>query len=198
MTRLTKVELRRLVSRRLVVLAMVAGLVVSALALLGVWQQSRPMSDEEQRRAQVYYEQAVADWEEHGDEWVAQCRDDQAAEREATGSDVDFMCQDYAAPQEADFLRTAPPLEQTLPSLLSIHANLLIFLALLIGATATAAELSTGAMSSWLTFEPRRLRVYASKMLAPGIGVLPFAAGALVVVVAGAWASPAPSARPTA
>ncbi|WP_127130522.1 ABC transporter permease subunit [Georgenia sp. SYP-B2076] len=187
MTRLTKVEVRRLFSRRLVVLAMVAGLLVSALALVGVWQQSRPMSAAEQRQAAAYYEQAVADWEENGETWFADCLDAQAAEREATGTDVDYGCQN-APPQEADFYRAPPPLEQTMPSLLSMHANLLIFLALLVGATATAAELSTGALGTWLTFEPRRLRVYGSKVLASGAGVLPFAVLAIVVVVVGAWA----------
>jgi len=64
---------------------------------------------------------------------------------------------------------------------------LLALVALVVGTTSTAAELSTGAMSNWLTFEPRRLRVYASKVLAAAAGVVPVTLVVLGLVVAGAW-----------
>jgi len=51
-----------------------------------------------------------------------------------------------------------------------------------------AAEFATGSMGSWLTFEPRRTRVYASKLAAAGLGVVVPAILAAVLVVGGAWA----------
>ncbi|GAA1621998.1 hypothetical protein [Georgenia ruanii] len=45
--------------------------------------------------------------------------------------------------------------------------------------------------SAWLTFEPRRLRVYGSKVLAPGLGIAPAAAAgaALWLAALGALAA---------
>lgn len=54
----------------------------------------------------------------------------------------------------------------------------LLFAALLIAVSFMTAELSTGAIGLWLTFEPRRSRVYWSKAVAVSVG-------SAVVVVAG-------------
>lgn len=185
--RLFRVELRRLFSRRLVVLASVGALVVTGLLLFGFWQSSQPMSGEERVQAQAEYERARADWEENGEEYRAQCLAEEEREREATGQDVEFGCEDME-PKEEWFLHAAPPLAESLPGVLSGAAFQLLFLAFLVGATFTAAEASTGSLGSWLTFEPRRLRVYGSKLLAAAVGVLPVTAVLLVAVVVGAWA----------
>ncbi|WP_418605370.1 ABC transporter permease subunit [Georgenia sp. SUBG003] len=180
-------ELRRLFSRRLVVLAMAGALAVTGLLLLGVRQSAQPMSDEARAQAQAEYERARADWEENGEEIEAQCRADEELERESTGQDVDFGCESLE-PQPEWFLVSAPELQDSLPGTVGAAATLLVFLAFLVGATFTAAEVSTGSLSTWLTFEPRRLRVYVAKLLAAALGVLPAAAVVLVVTVAGAWA----------
>ena len=41
---------------------------------------------------------------------------------------------------------------------------LLALAALVLGAGFAASEFSTGSIGTWLTFEPRRLRVYGSKL----------------------------------
>lgn len=187
MGRLWRVELRRFFSRRLVVLAMIGALAVTGLLLFGVWQSSQPMSAEARAQARVEYENARADWEQNGEEYYAQCLAEQEREAEATGQEVDYGCEQME-PQEEWFFRTAPPLQETLPGTVGTAATLLVFLAFLVGATFTAAEVSTGSLSTWLTFEPRRLRVFASKLLAAALGVLPAAALVLAVTVAGAWA----------
>jgi len=187
MGRLARVELRRLFSRRLVVLAMVGALAVTGLLLAGVWQSSRPMSAEATAQARTEYERALADWEENGEEYRAQCLAEEEREAEATGQDVDYGC-DQMEPQEEWFFLTASPLQDSLPGTVGSAATLLVFLAFLVGATFTAAEVSTGSLSSWLTFEPRRLRVYASKLVAAALGVLPAAVVVLGATVAGAWA----------
>ncbi|MPV37485.1 ABC transporter permease subunit [Georgenia subflava] len=186
MMRLSRVELRRLFSRRLVVLAMIGGLVVSALFLVGVWQSSQPMSAADLERAEAEYERQLADWEENGEEWVAQCLEDEAREAELTGTDVDFGCEQME-PQREWFIWESPPMEDSFPMVLAGQSYLLVALALLVGATFTAAEMSTGSISSWLTFEPRRLRVYASKVLATGLGVVPVAVLAVAILVTGGW-----------
>src|SRR5690606_27454964 len=43
----------------------------------------------------------------------------------------------------------------------------------------------TGAISTWLSFEPRRVRVYTSKLLAAALGVLPVVVLAVAVFIAG-------------
>lgn len=185
MTRLTRVELRRLFSRRLVILALLAGVVVTAFFLLTAWTAAQPMTPAEQAQAQQWYDDARADWERNGERVVAECRQAEADQR-AQGQDADFGC-DQLAPRPERFFATVQPLAESLPTTLTLHAAVLLLLAFLVGATATAAELSTGAMSSWLTFEPRRLRVYASKVLAPGLGIAPAAVVLLLVLVGGAW-----------
>lgn len=186
MTRLLGVELRRLFSRGLVVLTMVGAIVASLLLLLGVWQSSQPMSDSELAYAEEMYEQELERWEEHGEEAVAQCREDEEREAELTGQAVDFGCEQMA-PQREWYVWGAPPLEDSMPNTLGGVAPLLVFVTALIGATFTAAELSTGSMSTWLSFEPRRLRVYASKVLAAALGVVPVALLSVLVVVTGAY-----------
>jgi ABC-2 type transport system permease protein len=61
----------------------------------------------------------------------------------------------------------------------------MLFLVLVIGATSTAAEFASRTMGTWLTFEPRRDRVYGSKVLAAGLGTVPVAVGYLALVVLG-------------
>ncbi|MBD8080444.1 hypothetical protein [Cellulosimicrobium arenosum] len=49
------------------------------------------------------------------------------------------------------------------------------------------AEISTGAIGLWLTFEPRRQRVYWSKVAAAMLGVLPVVALAYAIMAGGAY-----------
>jgi ABC-2 type transport system permease protein len=90
-------------------------------------------------------------------------------------------------PQKEWYFYTAPPLQDSLPGVLTGASYQVLFLAFLVGATFTAAEVSTGSLGNWLTFEPRRTRVYASKLLAAAVGVLPVTAVLLAAVVAGTW-----------
>lgn len=190
MMRLLRVELRRLFSRRLVVLTMLAALAASLLVLWAAWDSSQPMSDEDLAVAEQMYEQELAYWEEHGEDDLAACLEGEAEEAELTGEDaVDWGCEESFAqpPQREWYLYEAPPLRDSLPFSLSTVSTFLLFAAGLVGATFTAAEISTGAMSTWLSFEPRRLRVYASKVVAAALGVLPAAVLTLAVVTAGSW-----------
>ncbi|MHB1063878.1 MAG: ABC transporter permease subunit [Georgenia sp.] len=186
MIHLTRVELRRLLSRYLVIAAFVGALLATGALLFATWQTAKPMSPAQTAEAERYYQQALADWEENGQEMIAQCLEDQARQSELEGTELDFGCEQQE-PQREWFVMTAPQLPDQLPGQLSALGTLLLFAALLVGATGTAAEISTGAIGNWLTFEPRRLLVYASKLLAAGLVVLPVAMLLLLVTTGGTW-----------
>lgn len=187
MMRLLRVELCRLFSRRLVVATMLGALAASLLVLWAAWESSQPMSDEDLALAEEMYEQDLAYWEEHGEEDIAQCLEDEAAESERLGEEVDYYCDEMSAPEREWYVTTAPPLEDSLPSSLSAASTFILFAVALAGATFTAAEISTGSMSTWLSFEPRRLRVFTSKLAAVALGVVPATALAVAVVTGGCW-----------
>lgn len=186
MIRLTRVELRRLFARTLVMVAMVVGVAIAGMTVLVSATAVQPLSESEIAVAEQYYEQAVADWEEHGDEQEASCREAEAAESEIAGEDVDFGC-DQMAPQREWYIPQPPAFGDYLPSFLLMLSTLMVLLPLMVGGTATAAEHSTGAIGNWLTFEPRRLRVYASKVIAPALGIVPMALLVVLVTIAGTW-----------
>src|SRR5690606_20843188 len=160
MIRLTWVELRRFFARTLVIAGMLAGVAVAGLTLVTGAASVHPLNESEIAAAEQYYQEAVADWEQHGAEMEASCREQEALEREATGQDVDFGC-DQMAPQREWYVPQPPAFGDYLPAILLMLSTLMVLLPLMVGATATAAEHSTGAIGNWLTFEPRRLRVYA-------------------------------------
>nr|WP_241236912.1 ABC transporter permease subunit [Georgenia faecalis] len=185
--RLLRVELHRLFSRQVVLLLMVAAVVVPLLMLVAVAREARPVTPEELADAEAVYAQQLADWEETGEEQVAQCEADEEREREASGQEVDFGCEFITAPELEWFLRPVPTFAADVERLLSALSPLLLAVGLAIGATFTAAEFATGSMGMWLTFEPRRLRVYATKLAAPALAFGLVALAAAALFVAGDW-----------
>jgi ABC-2 type transport system permease protein len=65
-------------------------------------------------------------------------------------------------------------------------AYLLAFLAFVLGASTVGAEFTSGSMSTWLTFQPRRLRTAASKLVAVGLASAALGGVALALLNAGA------------
>jgi len=68
MKRLTKVELRRLFSRRLTTIAMLGALVVTGVMLFGSFQEAKPLSAPEQAAQQAQFDQAKKDWAINGEQ----------------------------------------------------------------------------------------------------------------------------------
>lgn len=64
---------------------------------------------------------------------------------------------------------------------------LIAFIGYLIGAGFVAAEFSSGSIGNWLTFEPRRMRVYASKLVAAGVGLIPATVALIGLLFGGVW-----------
>lgn len=185
--RLLRVELRRLFARRLVVLTMIGAVAISLVTLVGVWQSTRPLSDADLAQAEQYYQQELEYWEENGEQQVADCLEMEAEEAERLDEPVDYGCDDME-PRLEWFIHTAPPLHESIGYQLPALGLLPLLAGLLVGATFTAAELSTGSISTWLSFEPRRLRVYASKVAAAALGIVPATVLALAVAILGTWA----------
>lgn len=184
--RLLQVEVRRLLGRRMVVLLALVGLVGAVLVLVGAWFSARPLSEAQIAEAQRQYEWALEDWEKNGDEMLASCLEEEERESERTGEDVDFGCEQMK-PQEEWFIPQSTELGQTFEPLLASAALLPVFLAFAVGATSTGAEVSSGSLSTWLTFVPQRMRVLFSKVGAGGVVGLPFVAGLIALLVGGVY-----------
>lgn len=187
--RLLRVELDRFASRTLIRLGVAGVLVVCALAVVNAWQAASPPSQGELDQARVYHEQALTDWEENGERYVADCREQEAADRE-TAEDpelVDYGCDTMAAPELASWLPPTPSFDRDTTALLSSLAILFVLAPVLLAGSFVSAEFSTGAIGNWLTFAPRRVRVYLSKVLAVGLATIPVAAVGVALVLGGSW-----------
>lgn len=185
MTRLTRVELRRLFARRLTLIGVAAVLAIAAALLAGTWQNAKPLSPADERQAQLQFEYAQRDWQQNGAENIRRCREDWKTAPEPKGS-VEEFC-NFTEPTRDQFGKPPARFTEVMPELLSGASYLLAFAGFVIGASFVGAEFSTGAIGNWLTFEPRRLRVYASKLLAATIGLAPVAVAVLAVLFAGTW-----------
>ncbi|WP_372594154.1 ABC transporter permease subunit [Actinotalea sp.] len=172
MTRLLRAELRRFRSRRLVIVALLVAVAGVGLITWGTWQTARPLTGGALAAAQSNYDAAVRDWEENGEEIMAGCLEEQERVREAEGDPtLDFGCETMEPQREWYFPEPVTFVDSSRLAL-SGTAYLLAFAALLAGTTGTAADLSSGGTSTWLTFEPRRGRVYTSKLSAIGLSLV--------------------------
>ncbi|GHG48720.1 hypothetical protein GCM10011331_10690 [Flavimobilis marinus] len=189
--RLLKVELKRFWARRLTWVAFVGLVGVMIVSAVGTWFSLAPPSAEEQRSQEASYRQYHADWQANSDEWYQECLTGEAAEREALDGDttVDWGCESQLVePKPEDWLSNYPPYSDEAERGVEGFGTLLGFVALAIGASFFAAEMASGAISNWLTFEPRRTRVYFSKIGATALGIVPIAVATLALSVAGMWA----------
>ena len=185
MIRLTGVELRRLVARRLTVIGVAAVLLITGILLIASWQSAKPLSAAEQQRAQVTFEQQHKEWQLHGAESKAQCEKDYPSAPDPKPALAEYC--NFPEPTIDQFGKPPARFVDTMPDLLLGSSYLLAFVAFLIGASFVGAEFSSGAIGNWLTFEPRRLRVYGSKLLGVAIGMAPVAVVVLAIMLAGTY-----------
>lgn len=187
MIRLGRVELRRLFARRLTLLGVLAATIITGVLLFAVYQDSKPLSDADLRQQRAQFEQARRQWEAQPasvrDQSIKQCKADEATARQEDPT-VDFQC---GGPTWESWGKPEPNFTEVAPDYVLGIGALAAFAAFLIGAGFVGAEFTTGSIGNWLTFEPRRLRVYTSKLVAAGSGLAPVAAALVTLLVAGAW-----------
>ena len=185
MMRLTKVELRRLFSRRLTFIAVLGSVIITGLLLFTAFEQAKPLSAAELTSQRVQFAQAQKDFEANGEQYVKDCLQQQS-DMQKTDPKADMGCENME-PNLANWGKPVAKFTELMPNVLLGGAYLLAFVGFVIGAGFVAAEFSSGSMGNWLTFEPRRLRVYASKLAAVGLGLIPLTLGLLSLLTAGVW-----------
>ena len=185
MMRLTRVEMRRLFSRRLTAIALLGAVVITGILLFGSYQTAIPLSGPEMASQRASFDQARKDWEANGQQQMADCLAS-LPESQRTDPKSAGMCTQIE-PTWANWGKPEAKFTEMMPGVLAGGALMLAFVGFLISAGFVAAEFSTGSMANWLTFEPRRLRVYASKLGAPALGLIPVTVALLGVLTAGTW-----------
>ena len=138
MMRLTKVELRRLYSRRLTSIALFGALAMIALMLFSTYQQAKPLSGPQLAAQRVQFDQMRKDWVVNGAQHVQECLKSQS-EAEKTNANANFRC-DRLEPNWANWGKPKPQFADLMSTNLLGGSYLLAFIGFLIGASFIAAE----------------------------------------------------------
>jgi len=186
MKRLTKVELRRLFSRRLTAIALLGALAVTGLMLFGTFTEAKPLSGAELTSQRAQFDQAHKEWEVNGDQQLQDCLTQQA-EAQKQDPKANFGCNQMEPKWGLNWGKPEAKFTEMMPGIMLGGSYLLAFVAFVVGAGFVAAEFSSGSMANWLTFEPRRMRVYVSKLGAAGLGLIPVTVALLGLLTAGSW-----------
>ena len=176
MINVLRAEVRRLLGRRLTLLALLGLLAVVGLFQLQVNQLVTPPSAEEVATAQRQYEESLKDWEAHHKEYEADCVTDGESAEECA----------IPRPDPSEWGLTATPFDEAATIAVEFGGYLGGMVVFVVTASFIGAEVSTGSLANWLTFVPDRRRVFAGKLLvAAGFSLLVgLAVGALTVGVA--------------
>ena len=155
MIRLIGAEINRLRSRRFTLITLLAVLMILSIFQLQVDSDVRPPSAAEVAANSAQYERDLKEWEQHHQEWEQQCID-AGQPRE--------QCAAVAPSKENYGLRALPFSEiAQIGLLLAVYlTGLAMFL---VAASFIGAEFTTGAIANWLSFVPRRVPVFASKLI---------------------------------
>ena len=185
MMRLTTVELRRLFSRRLTSIALLGAVAVTGMILLEGYQQAKPLSGQQLTFQRAQFDQAHQSWELNGVQQFKDCVKQQAIAQK-NDPKIDYHCNDME-PKWKNWGKPKVKFVDLMHSSLLNWSYLIAFISFLIGAGFVAAEFSSGSIGNWLTFEPRRMRVYASKLLAAGVGLIPATVALIGLLFGGVW-----------
>jgi ABC-2 type transport system permease protein len=170
MMRLTRVEMLRLRSRRLVrVVGALVLLLVAVIVTVDGYQHSNSTGaaiEEYDEQRLAGYEQARAQFER--DQAAGQIPDDAVFPSREEVADEPRAC--FPDPASARTFECNPPKQpyvvaQQLPDFGRAMAVICAIAAFLLGASAAGAEWAAGTMQSLLFWEPRRVRVVLAKVL---------------------------------
>lgn len=163
MIRLVRAELRRLTSRRMTLITAIVLLVAVALLGIGVNFAVSPPSSADVAEQRQYYEQAHHEWEQQDhDQQLQDCM---------SNGDSREDCESYTGePKPEDYALTASSLVDVGDYVMVAAAVVAMLASYLVAASSIGAEYTSGALANWLTFVPRRLQVYGSKLIAVVLG----------------------------
>ena len=159
MIRLISAEANRLLSRRMTWGVAVATLLIVAFVGWTMTQMLAPPSAEQVAQAQQAYQQMQTDVATHKDEMLAQCA-------------ADGTPADKCLPTLESMLPSAPTHAVAMDSATSGGMMLGGLAALVLGASFIGAEYRSGSLGNWLTFVPRRGRVFAAKAIVVALASL--------------------------
>jgi ABC-2 type transport system permease protein len=173
--RLLWAEVTRLLSRRLTGIALVVLLLALGAYQLVVNDSLSPLTSDQLAAAQRAYQESHEDWVENHEEYEKDCRDSGGTPQECA----------IPEPTLNDFSVEPMPFQEAARTALRLSTVAISLMAFMIAASFIGAEYSSGSISNWLTFVPRRGSVFWSKLLA----VMSFAAllgacGAVLVIAA--------------
>jgi ABC-2 type transport system permease protein len=147
--RLIRAETSRLLSRRFTRIALVVVLLAVGTFQLAVNSSLQPPTAAEQASSQAQYQEARRFWEEN--------------ERTCDNAGNPPDCR-YPEPQLSEFSLSRPFGEVTAESL-QVAIYLVALAALMIAGSFIGAEYTSGSLANWLSFLPRRGRVFFTKLL---------------------------------
>ena len=159
MIRLIGAELRRLRYRRLSMFTALALVAVIALFQVVVVLEVKPPAE---AQLQQEYQAAHDAWSARHDQTMTDCM---------SGGETREDCESYdVEPQRADFTFTPPEFTDLGDFALLLGVFVAMLASYLVSASLIGAEFSTGSLSNWLTFVPRRMAVLAAKLTAVLVG----------------------------
>ncbi len=147
--RLLAAELNRLLSRRFTVIALLLVIAAVGAFQLAVNSALRPPTAAEQAAGQAQLAEAREFWA--------------ANEKTCTDAGDPPDCR-YPEPQADDYT-VSDSFEDVATSSLQVSIYLVALTALMIAGSFIGAEYSSGSIANWLSFIPRRGRVFASKLV---------------------------------
>jgi ABC-2 type transport system permease protein len=161
MIRLIGAEINRLRSRRFTLITVLAVLMILSIFQLQVNSNVSLPSAAAVAANQAQYERDLKEWEQHHEEWEQQCVDAGQPKEQCAA----------VAPTKENYGLQAMPFTVIAPIGLQLAIYLTGLAMFFVAASFIGAEFTTGAIANWLSFVPRRVPVFASKL----ISVLTFA-----------------------
>ena len=153
MSRLVWAEVTRLLSRRFTVIALVVLILGLGAYQLVVNDSLSPLSDKQLAAAQRSYEQSHSDWVDNHEKYEQDCRKTGGSPKECA----------IPEPTLKEFSVEPTPFSQAARTALGMSTVLVSLVGFMIAASFIGAEYSSGSISTWLTFVPRRGAVFWSK-----------------------------------
>ncbi len=150
-----RAETRRLLSRRITLVAVLVLFGMVALFQLQVNDSLTPPSAAELARNQADYQEYQRDWEANHEAWEADCLDSGGTPEECA----------MPAPDSADWGLAPESFRDVVPGAVTFAvylSGLVLFVTL---ASFIGAESTTGSLANWLTFIPDRRIVLTSKLV---------------------------------